>query len=259
MKNMTTDYSAIELMACVASRLLEDGKSAFVGTGLPVVAAALAQRTHAPNLLMIFEAGGIGPQIPALPLSVGDSRTVYKAIMTSSMNYVMSTGQLGHVDYAFLGGAQIDKYGNLNTTTIGSHDKPDVRLPGSGGGNDCGSLCWRTIVIMQHDRRKFVEKVDFVTTPGYLSGFGDRERKGLPVGTGPYRVITQLGIMGFDEKTRRMTVLCVHPGVSLDQVKANTGFELLTPNKITVTDPPTDAELRILGEIDPAGIVVRRK
>lgn len=143
-----SDYTQIELMACAASRVLEEGKSVLVGTGLPVIASTLAQRTHAPNLLIVFEAGGIGPQIPVLPISVGDSRTLHKAVMANSMDYVMSTGQLGYIDYGFLGGAQIDMYGNLNTTVIGSYEKPKTRLPGSGGGNDCGSLCWQVIIIM---------------------------------------------------------------------------------------------------------------
>lgn len=255
-----TEYTTIELMACSASRVLEDKKSVLVGTGLPIIAAALAQKTHAPNLFIVFEAGGIGPQIPMLPISVGDSRTFYRALMASSMDYVMSSAQLGYMDYGFLGAAQIDPYGNINTTCIGPHDKPQVRLPGSGGANDAGSLCWRTIILMQQDTKRFVEKVDFITTPGYLSGPGAREKAGLPAGTGPYRVITQLGIMGFDEKTKRMTLLSVHPGVTVDQAKANTGFNLIIPDRVTATEPPTEKELEILRKgIDPAGIVLRRR
>ena len=254
------EYTTIELMACAASKVLEDKKSVLVGTGLPIIAAALAQRTHAPNLFIVFEAGGMGPQIPMVPISVGDSRTFYRAVMASSMDYVMSTAQMGHIDYGFLGAAQIDKYGNINTTAIGSYEKPTVRLPGSGGANDVGSLCWRTIILMQQDTRRFVERVDFITTPGHLSGPGAREKAGLPAGTGPYRVITQLGIMGFDEKTKRMTLLSVHPGITVDQVKANTGFELIVPDKVTVTEPPTKKELdKLRKEIDPAGMVLRRK
>jgi len=257
---MKRKYTDVELMACAASRLLEDKKSVFVGTGLPMVACALAQRTHAPNLLVVFEAGGIGPQIPMLPISVGDSRTFYKALMAGSMDYVMSTAQLGYVDYGFLGGAQIDKYGNLNTTVIGSYKKFKVRLPGSGGGNDVGSLCWRNIILMRQNKRKFVENVDFITTPGYLNGPGAREKAGLPANTGPYRVITQLGIMGFDEKTKQMKLLSLHPGVTVEHVKANTRFDLIIPENIKVTEPPTEEELKILrNEIDPAGLVLGRK
>lgn len=254
------EYTTIELMACAASRTLEDKKSVLVGTGLPIIAAVLAQKTHAPNLLIVFEAGGIGPRVPMLPISVGDSRTFHKALMASSMDYVMSTAQMGYLDYGFLGAAQIDRYGNINTTVIGAHEQPKVRLPGSGGANDAGSLCWQTVILMQQDARKFVEKVDFVTTPGYLSGPGAREKAGLPAGTGPFRVITQLGIMGFDDKSKRMMLLSTHPGVSVKQVKANTGFDLIVSRKITVTELPTAQELSVLRkDIDPAGIVLKRK
>ena len=180
MAAITTEYTSTELLTAVASRLLEDKKSVLVGTGLPMIAALLAQRTHAPGLLIIFEAGGIGPRVPTLPISVGDSRTFYHAAAASSMHDVMSACQAGYVDYGFLGAAMIDRFGNINTTVIGEWDHPTVRLPGSGGGNDIGSLCHRTIIIMRQDKRKFVERVNFITTPGYLDGAGARERAGLP-------------------------------------------------------------------------------
>jgi glutaconate CoA-transferase subunit B len=244
-------------MACTASRVLEDGKSVFVGTGLPIIASMLAQRTHAPNLLVVFEAGGVGPRIPAIPISVGDSRTFHKAVMAASMDYVMSCAQLGHIDYGFLGAAQIDQYGNLNTTCIGPHDQPKTRLPGSGGANDLGSLCHRTIVLMRQDTRKFVERLDFLTTPGYLSGPGARERAGLPHNTGPYRVITQLGVMGFDLESKRMNLVSNHPGVAVNEVVENTGFKLIVPDVVPTTDMPSAEELRILREeLDPNKIVI---
>lgn len=251
------DYNTTELMACVASRVLEDGRSVLVGTGLPIIASMLAQRLHAPKLLIIFEAGGIGPRIPTIPISVGDSRTFHKAVMAASMDYVMSCAQLGLVDYAFLGAAQIDPYGNLNTTVIGPHAQPKVRLPGSGGGNDAGSLCRRTITLMRHDKRRFVEHLDFLTTPGYLTGPGARERVGLPADTGPFRVITQLGVMAFDQPSKWMSLLSVHPGVTVEDIVENTGFDLLIPDEVSTTEPPTEGELRLLREeIDPAGIVI---
>jgi len=251
-------YSTIELMACVAARILEDRKSVFVGTGLPMIAAMLAQRTHAPNLLIVFEAGGIGPQIPVLPISVGDSRTFYKAVSASSMHDVMMLAQAGWLDYGFLGAAQIDMYGNINTTVIGPWEKPKVRLPGSGGANDVGSLCNRTIILMRQDARRFVERVNYITTPGYLTGPGAREKAGLPEGTGPYRVITQLGVYGFDEETKRMKLLSVHPGVTIDDIRANSQFEIIIPEEVSTTEPPTKEELKILHEIDPTGIVLRK-
>ncbi len=250
-------YSQAEMIACAAARVLEDGSSVFVGTGLPIIASMLAQRTRAPSLLVVFEAGGVGPIIPTIPISVGDSRTFHRAVMAASMDYVMSCAQQGHVDYGFLGAAQIDPYGNLNTTCIGSHDRPKTRFPGSGGANDLGSLCWRTIVIMRQDTRKFVEKLDWLTTPGYLSGPGSREAAGLPRGTGPYRVVTQLGVMGFDDATKRMTLVSTHPGVSVEDIVANTGFRLILPDKIESTEPPTAEELRLLREeLDPNRIVL---
>ena len=254
---MNMEYNPTELMACVASRVLEDGRSVLVGTGLPIIASILAQRVHAPNLLIMFEAGGIGPRIPTIPISVGDSRTFHRAVMAASMDYVMSCAQLGLVDYGFLGAAQIDRFGNLNTTVIGPHDAPTVRLPGSGGANDVGSLCNRTIILMRHDKRRFIEELDYLTTPGYLTGPGAREEAGLPEGSGPYRVITQLGVMGFDQETKAMELLSVHPGFDVGDVVENTGFELIIPDDVSVTKPPTGQELKLLREeIDLAGIVI---
>ena len=251
------DFNPTELMACTASRVLKDGKAVFVGTGLPIIASMLAQRTHAPNLLIVFEAGGIGPIIPAIPISVGDSRTFHKAIMAASMDYVMCCAQQGHIDYGFLGAAQIDQYGNLNTTCIGSHEKPKTRLPGSGGANDLGSLCRQTIVLMRQDTQRFVKKLDYLTTPGYLTGFDAREKVGLPKGTGPYRIITQLGVYDFDNYTKRMRVVSVHPGVKIPDLQSNSDFDLITPESIPMTDPPSKAELALLREvIDPNKIVI---
>jgi glutaconate CoA-transferase, subunit B len=256
MTEQATTYTPTELMACVAARLLEDKKSVLVGTGLPVIAAVLAQRTHAPHLLIIFEAGGIGPQVPVMPISVGQSRTFYRASAASSMHDVLSACQAGYVDYAFLGAAMIDMYGNINTTVIGDWKHPTARLPGSGGANDAGSLCHRTIIILRQDKRRFVERVDFITTPGYLDGPNARESAGLPAGTGPYRVITQLGIYDFDEETKRLKLLAAHPGVTVKDVQANSAFEILIPPEVSSTQPPTEEEQRLLHEIDPAGIAL---
>ncbi len=253
-------YNPMELMICCAARLLEDGKTVAVGTGVPCAAAMLAQRTTAPNLVIFFEAGGVAPQLPTMPISVGDSRTFYRGLMATSMADVMETCQRGLMDYTFLGGAQIDPYGNLNSTMIGTdHARPTVRLPGSGGANDLASLCWRILVVTNHDKRRFVPKVDFVTSPGYLSGPGAREAAGLPPGTGPYRVITDLAILGYHEVTRRMEVLSLHPGVDLEQVQANTGFELGTCGRPAITPPPSELELRLLREeVDPHRYVIGR-
>ena len=254
---MNDDYSLSELLACVASRMLEDNKAVFVGTGLPMIATMLAQRTHAPNILIIFEAGGIGPQVPVLPISVGDSRTFYKAVAASSMHDVMSMAQAGYIDYGFLGAAAIDAYGNINTTVIGDWRGPTVRLPGSGGANDVGSFCWQTVYIMRNQsKRTFMEQLDFITTPGWLDGPGGREQVGLPSGGGPYRVITQLGVYGYDQGLKRLVLLSLHPKVRVEEVRANSEFEILIPAQVPVTEPPTRAEQRILQEIDPAGLVL---
>src|SRR5262249_2022669 len=167
----------MELMICCAARALEDGRTAAVGTGVPCAAAMLAQRTHAPRLVILFEAGGVAPQLPTMPISVGDSRSFHRAVMATSMADIIEPRQRGLTDYTFLGGAQIDAYGKLNSTQIGGdHARPKARLPGSGGANDLASFCWRILVVTNHDRRRFVEKVDFLTTPGYLSGPGAREK-----------------------------------------------------------------------------------
>ncbi|HAA04597.1 MAG TPA: 3-oxoacid CoA-transferase [Syntrophobacteraceae bacterium] len=250
-------YSLVELLCCVASRLLEDNRSVFVGTGMPMIAAMLAQRSSAPKMLIIFEAGGVGPQVPVLPISVGDSRTYHRAVAASSMHDVMSAAQAGYIDYGFLGAAAMDAYGNINTTVIGDWSKPKARLPGSGGANDIGSFCWRTMYIMRgQSKRTFMNKLDFVTTPGYLGGPGRREEAGLPADSGPYRVITQLGVYGFDEATKRLMLLSLHPGVTVDEVQANSEFEILVPADVSVTKPPTEDECRILHEIDPTGLVL---
>ena len=253
------DYTANELLACAASHVLEDKKSIFVGTGLPMIAGMLAQRSHAPNLLIVFEAGGIGPQVPVLPISVGDSRTFHKAIVASSMQEVMSISQAGYIDYGFLGGAQIDQFGNLNTTIIGEHDNPKIRLPGSGGANDVGSFCHKTILIMRQDKRKFVEKLDFLTTPGYLSGGDAREKAGLAADTGPYRVISQLAIFDFEPVTKQMRIHSVHPGVTVEEVLEASSFEILVPDEIRVTEAPSQEELDILQKIDPVGMVIAKR
>ena len=255
---MAPDYSPTEMMAVIAARTLEDGRSVFVGTGLPMIAAMLAQRTHAPNLLIVFEAGGIGPQVPTLPISVGDSRTFHRAVAASSMHEVMSLSQAGYLDYGFLGAAAIDCYGNINTTVIGDYAAPKARLPGSGGANDVGSFCWQTIVIMRQEKRRFAEKIDFLTTPGYLTGPGAREAAGLPAGSGPYRVITQLGVYGFEEASKRMQLLAVHPGITVEQVQAESEFEILLAPQVGTSVPPTPEERALLHEIDPMGIAVGR-
>jgi len=255
------NYSLRELMAVVAARQLQDGKAVAVGTGLPLVAAMFAQLTHAPNLVIFFEAGGIAPQLQTLPISVGDSRTIHKALCTTTLIDIMDSMRRGFIDYAFLGGAQIDAYGNLNSTMIGDdYDKPKVRFPGSGGANDFGSLAWETLIIMdRHGPRRFMKKVDFITTPGYLYGSGAREEEGLSEGTGPSRVITDLCLMDFEPESKRMRLIATHPGITVDDVIKATGFELIIAEDVETTKPPTKEDLRLLHEvIDPNGFVFKK-
>ena len=253
-------YNPIELMAIIASRHLEDGKLIFAGTGIPMLAAALAQKLHAPNLILIYEAGGISPKASMLPLSVADSRTTYKAICCANMPEAMEMLQKGLVTYSFLGGAQIDKYGNLNSTMIGNdYYNPKTRLPGSGGANELGSLAWKTNIIMNHSRRRFVEKLDYMTTPGYLDGPGGRERAGLPPGTGPHLVFSELGVFDFDEESKRMRLKAVLPEITKQKIIDETGFELLIPEKVVTELEPTEKELRIIREeVDPWRVVLSR-
>jgi glutaconate CoA-transferase subunit B len=254
------EYNEMEMMITAASRELEDGAVVGVGTGAPCAAAMLAQKTTSPNLVIMFEAGGIDPQLPEMPITVGDSRTTYRASMAGSMADIMEAGARGMVDYTFLGGAQIDMYGNLNSTIIGKdHKSPKVRLPGSGGANDFASFCWRMMVITPQDKRRFVEKLDFLTTPGWLQGGDSREKAGLAPGAGPYKIITNMAIMDFEPESKRMRVISINPGYTFEDVQENCGFELLKLDNIEETPQPTDQELKILrDQVDPYGFIIGR-
>jgi glutaconate CoA-transferase subunit B len=245
------NFNPTELLICTASRLMPDKTTAFIGTGIPMVAASLAQKLHAPDLVTVFEFGGTGAELDPLPTAVGGRRTFHRAVAASGICDIIETAQRGFIEYGFLGGAQIDPYGNLNSTVIGEYKRPKVRLPGSGGGNDVGSHCWKTIAIMLHDKMRFVEKVDFMTTPGYLTGPGAREAAGLPVNTGPYRVVTSLALLGYHPESKRMMLLATQPGITIDQVVENTGFELVIPSKVDENSSPSQEELKILrDEVD---------
>ncbi len=254
---MTERYNGNELLICLSARVMEDRSSAFIGTGVPMLAAALAKRLYAPDLVSVFEFGGIGSSLDYLPRGVGESKTFYRALVATGICDVMETAARGFVTYGFLGGAQIDMYGNLNSTVIGDYEQPKVRLPGSGGGNDVGSFCWRTIAIMRHEAHRFIPELDFLTTPGYLTGPGAREAAGLYPDTGPYRVITDLATLGYEEESKRMMLLALNPGVTVDQVVENTGFELVIPGEVGENAEPTKEELKALREeIDPDGLYI---
>jgi glutaconate CoA-transferase subunit B len=244
-------YTASELLAVMAGRLLRDGQIVFAGVGVPLLAATLAQRLHAPHLTILFEGGTIGPFIVPgeLPPSTNEQRCTRRANMLLPITDVLLLLQRGYVDVGFMGGAQIDKFGNLNSSFIGPADDPKIRLPGTGGGNDISSLT-DMIVAMKHERRRFVEQVDFITSPGWLAGRRTRSERGLPQG-GMWRVVTDLAIMGFAAETREMQVLGLNAGVSRDQVQDHTGFTLSFADQVETLEPPRSQELEVLRELDP--------
>jgi glutaconate CoA-transferase subunit B len=244
-------YTANEILAVLSSRQLRDGQVVFAGVGTPLLAATLAQRLRCPGLTILFEGGVIGAFVEPgkLPPSTNDQRCTKSANMVLGSADVLLLLQRGYVDVGFMGGAQIDQFGNLNSSFIGDPKAPKTRLPGTGGGNDISSLT-NMIVAMKHEKRRFVEKVDFITSPGFLRGGDSRRESGLPMG-GMFRVITELAVFGFEEKTRRMQVLALNPGVTAEEVQDNTGFRLDIGSPIAVTEPPTDIELETLRLLDP--------
>lgn len=250
---MSPAVTPAELLAVVGSRQLRDDTTVFAGVGVPLLAAALAQQRQAPRLTMVIEGGIIGPQIRPgrLPISTNEMRAAHRAQMLPGITDTFLFAQRGFLDYGFMGGAQIDQYGNINASVIGAdYWTPKVRLPGTGGANDIASLCREVIVLTAHEKRRFVPRVDFVTSPAWLDGNGSRRSAGLLFG-GVSRVVTTLGIFGFDPDSRRMRVEALHPGVALDRVRAETGFPLLAAADIGVTEPPTADELDMLRALDP--------
>jgi glutaconate CoA-transferase subunit B len=250
-KTAAQAYTASELLAVMAARLLKDGQIVFAGVGIPLLAATLAQRNHAPRLTILFEGGVIGPFIEPgrLPPSTNETRCSRRANMVLPITDVLLLLQRGYVDVGFMGGAQIDRFGNLNSSFIGQPENPKIRLPGTGGGNDIASLT-QMIVAMKHEKRRFVADVDFITSPGWIKGRGSRAERGLPTG-GMWRVVTDLALLGFDEESHEMKVLALHPGVTPEQVQENTGFRLLMDKTLERSEPPSPAELAVVRELDP--------
>jgi len=256
-----SEWNLPELMVCATSREIKNGERVFVGIGVPLLAATLAKLTHAPNIKLIYEAGGFDAQTLRLPWGIDDNPTTEKALMATTMWRIFSDQQKGFVDLGILGGAQIDRYGNLNTSAIfgkGDYFQPSVTLPGSGGGNDIASSARRTIILMRLEKRRFVKKVDYITSPGYLNGFNSRKKVGL-IGGGPSAVITSKAIFRFDEKTKEMYLDSVAPGVSVEEVKSEVQWNLKVAKSVKVIEPPTREELEIIRLLDPAGIVLSPK
>lgn len=256
---MKTDipYSSSELLTINASRLLRDGDVVFVGVGLPNLACNLARKTHAPDLVMIYEAGVIGAQPARLPLSIGDPTLVSGALSVCSMYEIFALYlQRGNIDVGFLGGAQIDRFGNINATVIGDYQKPKVRLPGSGGSMEIAAWAKRCYVLAPHQKRRFPEKVDFRTSAGFLDGKAERDAARLR-GAGPVAVVTDLGILEPDE-SGELVLTALHPGATVQAAIENTGWALRTASQLRQTDAPGASELKILREeLDPEGIYLK--
>ncbi len=245
-------YTASELLAATAGRLLADHRIVFAGVGTPLLASALARATHAPHLTIVVEGGVIGLEVQPgrLPISTNEMRAGRRAMMLPPITQTFLYAQRGFFHYGFLGGAQIDPYGNINTTLIGPVDRPRVRLPGSGGACDIISHCREILIVTTHERRRFVERLDFLTSPGYLSGGDTRRQAGLLFGA-ITRVITDLALLSFHPETKRMQLDALQAGVEIQQVRDNTGFDLAMPRNPTRLSPPTDRELEILRLLDP--------
>jgi glutaconate CoA-transferase subunit B len=248
-------YTPSELMVSAAARELRDGDVVFVGIGLPNLACNLARRTHAPNLVLIYESGAVGAVPERVPVSIGDPALVTNSIGIASMSEIFYNYlQGGKIDVGFLQGAQIDRFGNLNTTVIGDYARPKVRLPGSGGACEIAIHAKRVLVIAPQSKKSFPAKIDFVTSPGHLEGGDSRARLGLP-GAGPVKVITDLAVYGFD--AGEMTVESLHPGVTLDRVRDTLGWEPRALPAIGETSSPDREELRLLREeLDPKSLFI---
>jgi glutaconate CoA-transferase, subunit B len=242
-------YTADEIMTVVASRFLNEGQVCFVGIGLPSVAANLARLTHAPNLVLIYESGPIDTKPDVLPLSIGDGELAKTATTVVSTSEIFSYWlQGGWIDVGFLGAAQVDKFANINTTVIGAYDRPKVRLPGAGGAPEIAASAKEVLIVLRQSRRAFVEKVEFITSAGFLDGGDERSRLGIP-GAGPKAVITDLGVLTPDPKTKELTLTQIHPGVTLEQAKAATGWDLKASENLVTTEEPDPEDLRVLRDL----------
>ena len=242
-------YSPAEMMIVASARQLAGERVCFVGVGPPNIACNLAKRTVAPGLELVYESGVFGSEPARLPLSIGDPTLVTgSASVTSMFELFAYYLQGGLIDVGFLGASQIDRFGNINTTVIGAYDSPKVRLPGSGGACEIAINAKKVFVIMPQTKRSFVDHIDFVTSPGHLTG-----KRPATWGAGPSVVVTGLGLYGFDDRTGEMVLRSLHQGISLDEVRDNTSWELRVADDVQQTPPPTDEELRVIRELDPGG------
>ncbi|HHW61573.1 MAG TPA: 3-oxoacid CoA-transferase [Syntrophomonadaceae bacterium] len=243
----------LEMLAYNLSLLIEDEQIVYVGTGLPMVGGMLAKKTHAKNITLVYESGGQDPLEGDMPWSVGCPFTYRKSPMSMEMSTSFGQCAIGYVDIAFQGGAQFDMYGNVNTSVIGSYENPKTILPGSGGGNDIGSLTEKSVLVGLQTPDRFPEKVDFLTTPGYLSGGNSRKEAGL-LG-GPIAVVTQVGVYDFEPESKRMRLVGLNPGMTVEIAQACTGFELLVADDLEMIAAPSEEVLTTLRTVvDPRGV-----
>ncbi|UCF93447.1 MAG: CoA-transferase [Desulfobacterales bacterium] len=252
-KSPPIGFTLPQLMVTAAAREIRDGEVVFVGMRLPLLGFLLAKSTHAPNAIGVYELGIVRDTVaPAPILTMGDLPNLYHAQWLADTADAMGLLQQGQVDVSFIGGAQVDRFGNLNTSYVGGLSRIATRLPGSGGACDLASLAGRHIIVMSHEKRRFVPRVDYMTSPGYGEGPGWRRRVGLPRG-GPAAVITTLGVFHFDAKTCEMILVAVHPGVTVEAVQAHTGWPLRVAPEVHQTPVPGEEELAMLRRFDPQG------
>jgi glutaconate CoA-transferase subunit B len=250
---MPPEYTLRELMIVAAAREIRDGEVVFTGMRLPLLAYCVAKNLHAPRCVGLFEVGIVRDVPPReLLYTMSDPPNIRDALWCTSMLNLMAVLQRGQADLGFIGAAEVDRYGNVNTSYVGDPRRPKVKLPGSGGGADLASLAHRSVVIVDHDRRRLPERVSFITSPGYGDGAGWRERVGLPRG-GPAAVVTSMGVLAFDPVTREAVLRSYHPGTSIEDVRANSGWDLRVAPDVAETAPPTAEELAVIRDYDPHG------
>jgi len=252
---MSLDVKPDELMIIESARNISDGETVFVGTGMPMVAAMYAQKTHAPDMCFVVETGPISPRVLPVPISVSDPKAMHRAAKLGTLREVLGCLlQRGMVDVGFLGGAEIDQFGNINTTVIGDYQRPKVRFPGSGGANDIASHAKRILIICRHEKRRFPERCRYITSPGYIDGPDGRLKAGLKVTHPDLTVVTDLAVMSVDKTTGRLRVVKLMPGVSLEKVQENTGFKIEAVSPVSTVKLPSAEELEVLRrDVDPAG------
>ena len=253
------DYTPDELMVVEASRHINDGEMVLAGTGMPLIAITLAQKSHAPHLCAVVETGIIDPELLPSPVSVSDPRIQYRAVKLGSLRDALACVlQRGMIDIGMIGGAQIDQFANVNSTVIGDYAAPRVRFPGSGGANDVASHSKRLLIITRHEKRRFPERVDYITSPGYIDGPDGRRKAGLPTPQQDIAIVTDLCVMEIDKRVGRLRVTALMPGVTLEQVLANTLFKPLVAERLAQVEPPTAEYIRILREeVDPKRVYFR--